>query len=742
MRTERGGHDCGRGSFAKGVQWLMSDQGVALVLALAISAVLLGMRPPVTQGVDYQLGHQFYKFYLRESIRSGEWPLWNPYVSLGRPFLADIEAGVFYPPNWIFIALPEIPALFLFLTFHFWLAGFFFIKLARRWAAPREAAITLSFAYLMSGPVLGTLQGGLLDYFCGLAYWPLLFYLTDRLREKICWLCWVMLVLAATGSFLSGHLQCFWLGAVALGFYLLGFHLGPPWGRNARSGLQCIGALAGAYVFTLIVCAAQLLPLLDLALQGNRTAPSLLFSTFGAADWGTLTSLFVSQPNRSTLTWWDSNLHLGVICTLLGMLGLMQWREARVRGLWLMGGLGFMLALGGRTPLFAAMFHLIPGMSAFREASRYATFFSWALLLAGVIAWVNGRFFSRKTWFVLAILMVGTMQVVWPSNRFSQSALVSMALLAGLALLMWWMAHRGGTEILVQSRRVLLALIWINSVGAAAHMWTYYQHYSTASHEVKVADILHKANAYPSNGVPPRLFVPPYLVKANSGMKYGYSSVGGNCALTSMRIWVYLHVGTGLPVNFLQNNYLPLDAYRAGPFPFPGMNIIVGARNGDRKLSFNPQAGERAYLVYAWEQVPNWFMAMQRMVKDHIDPTKIALLEAPAAGPPSIPANLGHGQATIESFHRNSIVLKVESSAPALLIVAEAWYPGWRATVNGVPVEVLPANVWMRSVSVPAGVSQVELHYVEPSLALGGAISLSAMAVLGLIGWRARKSQA
>ncbi|HTB80954.1 MAG TPA: hypothetical protein VK717_08715 [Opitutaceae bacterium] len=720
----------------------MSDHTVALVLALAVSAVLLGMRPPVTQGVDYQLGHQFYKFYLRESVRSGEWPLWNPYVSLGRPFLADIEASVFYPPNWIFIALPEIPALFLFLTFHFWLAGFFFIKLARHWAAPREAAITLSFAYLMSGPLLGHLQGGLLDYFCGLAYWPLLFYFTERLREKISLRHWLMLVLAATGSFLSGHLQCFWLSAVAFGFYLLGSHLGRPWGRNILCGLQCIGALAGAYVFTLIICAAQLLPLLDLALQGNRTAPSLSFSASGAIDWGTLTSLFVSQPNRSTLTWWDSNLHVGVICTLLGALGLMQWREARVRGLWLMGGMGSMLALGGHTPLFAAMFHLLPGMSAFRMASRYAAFLSWAFLLAGVIAWAKGKFSLGKTLLALAILVAGTMYVVWTSDRFWHSALASAALLVGLTLLTLWTAHRDRGGILAKSRLIWLVLIWAGSVAAAAHMWAYYQHYGGKTHEAEVASLLHKRNLYPPNGVPPRLFLPPYLVKANSGMKYGFSSVAGNLALTSMRVWTYLHIGTGLPVGFFQNTYLPLNAYQAGPFPFPGMNIIVGARKGDRNLSTNPQPGERAYLVYAWEQVPDWFTAIQRMVRDHVDPTKIALLEAPSAGPPSVPANPGHGHAVIESFHLNSIALSVESSAPALLVVAEAWYPGWRATVNGLPVEVLPANVWMRAVRVPAGVSQVELHYVEPSLALGGTISLLALAVLAWIASRARESQA
>src|SRR5579871_4205240 len=201
--------------------WLGCDGGLSLVLALVIAAVLLGMRPPITQGIDYQLMHQFYKSYLRASIRAGELPLWNPYAGLGRPFLADPETAVFYPPNWVFVLLPEGLALFSFLAFHFWLAGFFFLKLARRWGAPRGMDVGLAYAYLLSGSFMGRLLAGEAGYFSGLSYWPLVFYLVERLREKGSLRDWTALVLAASGSFLCGHPQCFWLTAVALGFYVV-----------------------------------------------------------------------------------------------------------------------------------------------------------------------------------------------------------------------------------------------------------------------------------------------------------------------------------------------------------------------------------------------------------------------------------------------------------------------------------------------------------------------------------------
>jgi hypothetical protein len=716
------------------VRWLASDCGLSVILALAISAVLLGMDPPITQGVDYQGAHQFLRYYLGASIRSGELPLWNPYVALGRPFLADIEAAAFYPPNWIFIALPQTPALFLFLAFHFWLAGFFFIKLARYWSAPRDAAVALAFVYLMSGPLLGRLQGGLLGYFCGLAYWPWLFFLVERMREKICWRHWATLALATSGSFLGGHPQCFWLTAAGLSLYLLGAHLAPPWGKNVWHGLLCLVLLAGVYAFALLLCAVQLLPTMDLALQGNRQSASLQFSADGSIDGGAITSLFISQPTRSTMSWWDSNLYVGVTCALAGLLGLMQWRDARMRGLWLMGVGGFILALGQQTPVFAAAFHLLPGMGVFRMAARFATLSSWALLLAAVIFWADGKFSPQKAGLGLAVLASGVVYIIGTGNKFQNSALSSGAVLVVLALAAIWAACRGVTNIRGTGCRVLLVgLLAADSLAAAGHMWTYYQNYSEPDHGDLFAAKLRKANLYPPNGVPPRVFAP----LENSGMKYGFSTVAYSCSLTSLRVWAYLQQGARLPLNYYENSYLPPDAYLAGPFPYPGMNILVGWAGGSNPYLCNPRPGDRAYLVYAWEQVPDWTVSMDRLISKRIDPTKTVLLEAPASGPLPMAGDKGHGRAVIELFRRNSISLRVESSAPALLVVAEAWYPGWRATVNGVSTDVLPANVWMRAVPVPAGESRVELYYVEPSLARGAAISLCALMILMVIGRRA-----
>ena len=39
------------------------------------------------------------------SIRDGILPLWNPYILLGTPFIANAQSALFYPPNWLAIVL-------------------------------------------------------------------------------------------------------------------------------------------------------------------------------------------------------------------------------------------------------------------------------------------------------------------------------------------------------------------------------------------------------------------------------------------------------------------------------------------------------------------------------------------------------------------------------------------------------------------------------------------------------------
>jgi len=77
------------------------------------------------------------------------------------------------------------------------------------------------------------------------------------------------------------------------------------------------------------------------------------------------------------------------------------------------------------------------------------------------------------------------------------------------------------------------------------------------------------------------------------------------------------------------------------------------------------------------------------------------------------------------------VEVEVEAQRPGVLVLADSWYPGWEAMVNGEPAVVHPVNLALRGVVVPAGRSTVVFEY-RPTW-LGPGIALSVLAMVGLV---------
>jgi uncharacterized membrane protein YfhO len=82
----------------------------------------------------------------------------------------------------------------------------------------------------------------------------------------------------------------------------------------------------------------------------------------------------------------------------------------------------------------------------------------------------------------------------------------------------------------------------------------------------------------------------------------------------------------------------------------------------------------------------------------------------------------------IESFAAERIVLKVEAEAPAWVVVAQNYYPAWKARVDDRAAPIRRANYTFQAVEVPAGKHTVTLQYEDKVFRLGLAISLATIA--------------
>ena len=87
--------------------------------------------------------------------------------------------------------------------------------------------------------------------------------------------------------------------------------------------------------------------------------------------------------------------------------------------------------------------------------------------------------------------------------------------------------------------------------------------------------------------------------------------------------------------------------------------------------------------------------------------------------------------------------LEVDLAAPGVLVVNEASYPGWSASVDGRSHELLTVNFMLRGLALDAGPHLIEMRYEPPGYAQGIAISLAAVvATVGLLGvglWSERR---
>jgi hypothetical protein len=64
-----------------------------------------------------------YRDYANAALRAGQLPLWNPYLFLGAPFLANPQTAIFYPLHWPLVGLDAAASLKATLALHLWLAG-------------------------------------------------------------------------------------------------------------------------------------------------------------------------------------------------------------------------------------------------------------------------------------------------------------------------------------------------------------------------------------------------------------------------------------------------------------------------------------------------------------------------------------------------------------------------------------------------------------------------------------------
>jgi hypothetical protein len=152
-------------------------------------------------------------------------------------------------------------------------------------------------------------------------------------------------------------------------------------------------------------------------------------------------------------------------------------------------------------------------------------------------------------------------------------------------------------------------------------------------------------------------------------------------------------------------------------------------QSGDVKIYENLDALPRAFVVPQARTAASDANALAAMNDPAFDPATLVVLngqeaKAEQVGTRSVP----HG-ADIVSYEPEQVVIETNGESAGWLVLTDAWYPGWRATVDGVPVEIVRADMLFRAVPVPAGRHRVEFVYTPASLPIGTAISMVTLVI-------------
>ncbi len=413
------------------------------------------------------------------AIASGSFPLWDPYSSFGRPFLADPRAEVLYPPTWLnLVARPNV-SFAVFAVGHLWLSALGLYLLARRLGASQSAAFAGGAVWICSGPLFSLVPQW--HHLAGAAWLPWLAFTGDlalrsqRPRHVVLW------AVTATFQVFAGSPDYSALGGLALVVVWTGRiaeQPQPDWWRAARTA-------AAAAVLLALLSAAQWLPTLEWAVRSGRQAQSAAAQT----TWSLHPAALLEAPfpfhwDRLPLSPqavkvilerrepWLQSIFLGPIALALVACGLSRARASRL-------ALGAVLlvftldACGRHLPLHGWLVHAIPPLQLFRypvKSMVIAAFAASLLAAFGFDRFLDAIAARRSSRCLPAVVVLLAVVVAGCGLAIAQHARVTEGLWGAAT---WGPAmeagRRLGAHLLYASGLALagLALLWLPTRRAA-----------------------------------------------------------------------------------------------------------------------------------------------------------------------------------------------------------------------------------------------------------------------------------
>jgi len=145
------------------------------------------------------------RFFWVESIKNGDFPLWNPYQFTGYPFFANPQYAILYPFNGLFFLLPFDIAFNAIILLHFFLGGLFTYLFLRDLEADLTASLISGSIFMLSGYLLSV--HSLLTCLLSVIWTPLILMFFRRALVHPGFKNEILTAIFVTLSFLGGGIE-------------------------------------------------------------------------------------------------------------------------------------------------------------------------------------------------------------------------------------------------------------------------------------------------------------------------------------------------------------------------------------------------------------------------------------------------------------------------------------------------------------------------------------------------------
>lgn len=735
--------------------------------------------------------------YAADRLQEGVIPFWNPYHSFGKPFAANIQNCVFYPPQ-ILMHLADFTWAFNFYIFvHLAMAGAFTALYLRDRGLSKTASLTGGLAFAMSGYMASAIN--LTISLCSAAYFPLALFCWKRAEseERFRWRALLGVVLGL--QYLAGDpsivcMTFLTLAAMTAWKTLERFArtrrlAAGPWVRLAQSAAACAGLTAFHWPM-----------FYEFLKASNRAKIPYDLATMWSVQFNDLVGLVVPFFADISITFmhymarqsWMDNYYAGVTVVVLAAAACL-WRKDRLTSARyvLLCLFGLSLALGRFSGVYWLLNHTVPVFGLIRYPVRFffVSYFAAACLAAMAVdaagrraefrplgrraltLWGGGLLtlsltvvlsyvFSKPLWLQACVWMHRwllsvdqghweiplIMDLTYPLFENIRRGLVF--LLATLAALFAFRTGRarGGVLACFLLTLVFADLTTANRFEAAidkSHIEKSSSHVDVVKKDPALFRVFSSPSLFDLQNMPKEKDLPTmqqFLMQAftpNMLLPHRISDLMGYDSLFLGHTWAYADARWSVRHPARSRYYDLANAkYFVSLRDDVGEPFQILDRGKKTVLYLNPNVLPRAFLVRSAVVEKDRVTLIKNLLAEEFRPLETLYLEEDPGGWIRPEGPEGEGSVSIARYEPEHVEMEVQSPGPRWLFFSDADFPAWKAWVDGRPAPIYRANAAFRAVRVDASTRRVVWKYDTLLFKMGLAASLL---TVGLLAWSASR---